>query len=226
MKRQNLAFAARLVFSGTILTLAVSAATASILITEVHPTGSSTESYGADWFELTNTGAAAADITGWKMDDSSNDITKSVGLRGVTSIAPGQSVVFIEAGTDPLLDPVVQGSFITAWFGGSAPAGFAIGAYGGSGVGLSSNSDGVSIFNSLGTLQARVTFGAATSNVSFDNAAGLNNAPISTLSVVGVNGAFSNGTEIGSPGAIANVPEPASLMLLTLAGMLNVLKRR
>ena len=66
-----------------------------VAITEVSPTGSSA-SYGADWFELTNTGSSALDITGWKMDDNSNSFAASVALRGVTSIAAGQSVVFLE----------------------------------------------------------------------------------------------------------------------------------
>ena len=59
-------------------------------------------------------------------------------------------------------------------------------------------------------LQAKVFFGASPAGPSFptfDNAAGLNNAAISQLSVVGVNGAIAavNDTkEIGSPGTITN----------------------
>ena len=45
----------------------------------------------------------------------------------------------------------------------------------------------------------------------FDNAAGLNNATISILSAVGVNGAFvaaNDSAEIGSPGTIGAAPAP------------------
>src|SRR5215471_8585991 len=83
--------------AGCVFALAHSAS-AAIISSEVDPSGSSMASntYNADWFELTNTGASAQDITGWKMDDNSHTFGSAVGLRGVTSIAPGQSVVFVE----------------------------------------------------------------------------------------------------------------------------------
>src|SRR5207244_927037 len=43
-----------------------------LLITEVAPWGSSGTPYLADWFEVTNVGGGAIDMTGWKMDDNSN----------------------------------------------------------------------------------------------------------------------------------------------------------
>jgi len=45
-----------------------------------------------------------------------------------------------------------------------------------------------------------------------DNTAGLSGA-ISQSSVAGVNGAFSDGQEIGSPGDVAPVPEPSTIAL-------------
>jgi len=61
----------------------------SVVITEVNPSGSSA-SYAADWFELTNTGPGAVNVSGWKMDDNSNGSPASaeVALNGITSIAP------------------------------------------------------------------------------------------------------------------------------------------
>ena len=192
-------------------------ASASIIISEVDPSGSSTSTYAADWFELTNTGTTAVDITGWKMDDNSNAFASAVALRGVTSIAAGQSVVFLEGNATGSTDATIQAAFRSAWFGSNVPASLTLGGYGGSGVGLSQTTDAVNIFNAAGTLITRVDFGAAAAGT-FDNAAGLDNVTLTTKSVVGVNGAFASvtGGEIGSPGfvaAAAPVPLPAAAYL-------------
>jgi hypothetical protein len=192
---------------------------AAIIISEIHPSGSAAASnnlYTADFFELTNTGLAPVSIAGWRMDDDSNSPTSSVALRGVTSIAPGQSIVFLEGDATGSTDAALQTSFISSWFNGSAPAGFTMGFYGGSGVGLGQTSDAVNIFDGNLVTSNKivgVTFGATTAKVTFDNAAGLSGA-VSTLSQPGVNGAFvSPRGETGSPGL---VPEPASASLMAL----------
>jgi len=173
-----------------------------VIISEVYPAGSGNLTYAADWFEVTNTGPGDVDITGWKMDDSSNLFANSVPLRGLTSIPAGKSAVFIEGNSTGTTDPAIIASFSTVWFGSTTPPGsFLVGAYGGTGVGLSATADAVNLYNPAGVLQANVSFGVTTVGKTFDNAAGLNNAPISTLSVAGVNGAFlsANGLETGSP---------------------------
>lgn len=201
-----------------LLASSASLAHAAILITEVSPWSSGNSPVGADWFELTNTGASAVNISGWKMDDNSNSFGSAVALNNITSIAAGQSVIFVEGNANTAT------GFVNNWFGANMPAGFAIGYYSGSGVGLSTSGDAVNIFNASGVLQAKVTFGASDNSSpyqTFDNAAGLNNIAISQLSVVGANGAFvtaNSAIEIGSPGAIANpVPEPETYALM-LAG--------
>jgi hypothetical protein len=209
--------------------LLAGAAQADIRITEVAPWGSGqTASYAADWFELTNTGSSAVNISNWKMDDNSNAVASAVALRGVTSIAAGQSVIFLEGTATGTTDASINASFIAAWFNGAAPAGFTVGNYGGSGVGLSATSDAVNIFDATGALVTRVDFGASTTGRSFDNTVGLNNVTLTLLSTVGVNGAFTsfNGAEAGSPGVAAAVPEPAAwaLMLAGVAGLI-VLRR-
>lgn len=192
-------------------------AQAIIVISEVHPTGSSSGTYNEDWFELTNLGNAPINITGWRMDDSTGAFNLSAELIGVSVINPGQSVVFMETGS-----PATSfQEFTDAWFGPTVPGTFTIGSYDGSGVGLSSLGDGVFIFDSVGNIVTQVSFGAAVLGTTFDNAAGLSGG-IGQLSQVGINGAFLsfNGQEIGSPGTIGiSVPEPSSILLLGLTGM-------
>jgi hypothetical protein len=169
---------------------------ARLLITEVAPWASSNSPYLADWFEISNVGGAAVDLTGWKMDDNSNSFAASVAIVGLGSIAPGKSAILIE-GTS-----TTASSFVSSWFGSTPPAGFLIGSYTGSGVGLSTSGDAVNLFNPAGKLIAGVQFGAATTGFSFDNTAGL--STVTSLSVAGVNGAFlaPDGIETASPGKI------------------------
>lgn len=252
------------------LALAVSAAlmaatvpaSAAIVITEVDPYGSNgSDGYGADWFELTNTGTAAVSIAGDTMIDSHawsgsgtttnpySTGTISVGntgkaaaaltiAGGATSIAAGQSVIFLESSSNAAGSTALISSFESAWFGSKVPANLAVGVYDDNGnFGLSQGASGdvasdmVNIFNgstSSASLLASVAFGFDTGTPvsTFDNTAGLNNSVISTKSAVGVNGAAlsSSGLEIGSPGvdtAVAPVPLPAAAWLLVsgLGGM-------
>jgi uncharacterized protein YjiK/phosphodiesterase/alkaline phosphatase D-like protein/arylsulfatase A-like enzyme len=183
--------------------------TSSILITEVAPWSSGNSPYAADWFEVTNTGTSSVDITGWKIDDNSNSFASSVALNGVTSIAAGQSVIFIESATPS----TTISSFETAWFGSNVPKGFTIGTYSGSGVGLSTGGDAVNLFDASGNRVTGISFGTSTTGFTFDNKAGLGSTTlplptVSTLSATKVNGAFigANTLEIGSPGTITSLP--------------------
>jgi uncharacterized protein YjiK len=198
--------------ASTPYTLAITPAmsgTVNLAITEAAPwsSGNSPAALAADWFEVTNFGTASVSLVGWTMDDNSNSFAVSVPLNGVTSIAPGESVIFIETATSADLAAKAQ-AFVNLWFNGTAPAGLQIGSYSGSGVGLSTGGDAVNLFDIGGTLQAAISFPASPSGTplaTFDNAAGLDNAVISALSVVGQNGAFvaaQDANEIGSPGTV------------------------
>jgi hypothetical protein len=235
MKLTHLLFAAAGSAAFFTLSSAKAVAPSGLVITEVDPTGSSA-SYGADWFELTNYGSTTISTSGDLMSDNHGTSKTPVAMSAL-SLAPGQSVIYIEDdGAASTIAPL-ESAFETAWFGSSVPAGFTIGTYGGTASpGLGSGGDAVNIYNSSDVLLAGVSFGASTLNGgTFDNSvskfnstsgdgSGTTDTAITTFSAVGVNGAFlaPNG-EIGSPGA---VPEPKSLALGAIAAALLVLKLR
>jgi hypothetical protein len=181
--------------------------TVTLAITEAAPWSSGNSPLAADWFEVTNLGTSAISVAGWRMDDNSNSFAVSVPTTGITSIGPGESVIFIELANLSDLAAKAQ-AFVNLWFGGTAPAGLQFGGYSGSGVGLSTGGDAVNLFDTNGTLRAAISFPASPSGTplpTFDNSTGLDNAVISSLSIVGQNGAFvaaNNVNEIGSPGTV------------------------
>ena len=180
-----------------------------VTISEVAPWGSGNSPAAADWFEVTNNGATTLDITGWKVDDSSNSFAASLALTGITSIAPGESVIFLESSLSNPAATVVA-NFKSLWFGSNPPAGLQVGTYQGTGMGLSTGGDAINLYDTAGVQQANVVFGASPTTLfkTFNNAIGLNNTTISVLSEVGVNDAFvalNDSNEIGSPGSVGRL---------------------
>ena len=175
----------------------------------------------ADWFEVTNYGSSAVDITGYKMDDGSFNFAASVALNGVSSIAAGQSVIFVESASADM------SAFRSFWGGLS---GVAIGTYSGSGVSFSSSADGLVLFNASGAeVTDRASFGSATTGSSFYfDLAPDNNGIVSTVGTIGTQVTFQSGTPVntGSLGTAIGVPAPGAVALLGVAGLVGGRRRR
>jgi hypothetical protein len=179
----------------------------------------------ADWFEVTNYGSSAVSITGWKMDDGSFSSAAAVALSGVSSVGPGESVVFLESAAGAGI-----AAFRAFWGGSAATA--SIGYYSGSGISFSSTGDGLVLFDAANAeVTPRVAFGVATGGSSFYysyDAAGdpttspNSNAIVSTVGTIGTQVSFTSADalgNIGSPGTAVNVvPEPSSVILAVLGG--------
>lgn len=180
-----------------------------------------------DWFEVTSFESEAVSLTGWRLDDNSSSLTAAFVLTNGVSIAPGESVIFVERLTPEQF---------RAWWGtNELPAGLQIFTYSGSGFGLSSGGDGVRLWdattaNNADTVSS-VDFPAGTPGVTFnyDAEAGTFGA----LSVEGVAGVYQapgsidrdlNLTvkDIGSPGRIREgavvVPPTAPILSIGLEG--------
>jgi hypothetical protein len=141
------------------LYLGCGVALAEVAITEVAAWSSGNSPVGADWFDLTNKGSSAVDVSGWRMDDSSLSFASARALRGISTIGAGRSVILIEHDAAGAQDGTLRNAFLDTWLGGAAAAGLQIGFYGGAGVGLSTGGDAVAIFGAGGTLQASVPSG-------------------------------------------------------------------
>jgi hypothetical protein len=218
--------ACRLLAAAFCLT-AATPAFAQLRITEAMSQSGTTPTFTADWFEVTNFGSSAVDLTGWKMDDGSFNPAVAVALNGVSSIGAGESVVFVETSAPLTVIP----DFRSFWGGSAATA--TIGSYTGSGVGFSSGGDGIVLFNS-GSAEATpsVFFLNATLGSSFYYQYASNGDPTTSpnadavVSTVGtINGqvtylsANTVTQNIGSPGTAINaVPEP-STYVMALAGL-------
>lgn len=193
---------------------------AQVAITEVHSSQSpdGTVALKADWWELTNFGAAEADVTGYRFNDSTGGLVTSAITVEPLVLAPGESVVFLEQSASTGLPSAAE---FAAWWGAALPPSVRVFGYATNGIGLGSGGDSLTVWNATVTDEAqwvdRVEFGAATAGTTFtyDPVTGLFGA----LSVSGMGGAFTaaDGGDIGSPGtttgpiALSVATPPASV---------------
>ncbi|MEX1044932.1 MAG: lamin tail domain-containing protein [Chthoniobacterales bacterium] len=198
-------------FLAALATASPAAATPILRITEVM---SSSGSGGtADWFEVTNYGDTDADITGYRMDDNSFDFARSVPLNDVTSIAPGESVIFLESSGGAAIP-----DFRTFWGRGETPQ---IGYYSGSGVGFSSGGDGAVVYDAVGGEAApRVNFGAATAGQTFYWAYTPSGEAVATESgKVSADGLLDGQSTFTTTGAVTNTGSPGTAAIVVPAGI-------
>ena len=195
-------------------------------VTEIWSGNEPDSNLSQDWFEVTNIGESvwtAASFGDLYFDDDSADPSKADLMSGIASIAPGESVIFVDGGTIGAADWLVlwSGDLVTA------PQ---VGSY--DGAGLGKNGDAVTLFvddpdSGVNLWQlAFETYPGTTANggQSYDVVLG-------AFSTVGnASGAVATSTvneggqpAIGSPGA---VPEPGTIALMVLGAMTAVIRRR
>ena len=208
--RKNLHF----YFIAAMLLISSAVSFGQIRITEAM--SSSTATTGTpDWFELTNIGSTAIDITGWKVDDSSYAFASALPLSGVISIPAGKSVIFIETTTSE----TTIAAFKAFW--GTSVDNVTFGTYTGSGIGLSSGGDGIVIFDASGAeITPRVTIPSATATPGKSFYFSYNSSGIivdnGVLSSVGtITGSLSNQVTIASVG-VSDIGSPGTAIVLPL----------
>jgi hypothetical protein len=160
-----------------------------------------------DWWELSNFDDFTVDLTGYRFDDNSALLAAAVTFTNHVTIAPGESVVFVESMTPE--------EFRQWWGPSDLPPNLQIISYAGAGLSLSSLGDAINLWNS-GALEdfdtvASEVFSTATNGVSFGYDA--DTQVFGDPSEEGLRGAWrapENG-DIGSPGYTRNPPQPRIL---------------
>lgn len=210
------------IVAAALAAVAASRASAAVLITEwmYNPLGAT----NAEYFELTNVGAAPVDLAGWSFDDSSR-APGSFSLSGLGVLAAGESAVVTEA---------AAAVFRTEWnLAGSVKV-----------LGRNSQNlqraDEINLYDAANALVDRLTYddegsgnadGPRTQGVSGNPPSlavlGTNNPSLWVLSVVGDGyGSYASASgDVGNPGRLSLIPEPAAGMLAAL-GLALVARRR
>jgi hypothetical protein len=208
------------------LAMSVSSAFAvpNLVITEAY-VGVSGDDVTEDWFEITNLGDMAWDLNAQPLyyDDVSAEPLDKELITNISSIAPNESVIVV---IGEGLAEVAE--FFTAWDNGGMLTGVQIGYS--DGAGLGQGGDGITIFDSVDTIVSSQSTGATA-----DARTLIYNPTTMTfgdLAAVGVYGAYEAAGGpggdageyplIGSPGV---VPEPASLLLLSIGGLALIRRR-
>lgn len=208
----------RIITASVLVLSAAGAASANLVITEVmaQTTSGTATTINGDWWELTNSGAAAVNLSGYRWADTEDALPGSVDQNFFPSFTlnPGESVIILEELSSS------EAAWRTNWgiaasvmilttdemIDDSTPDGDTF-------SGLGSSGDAVFFYDPAGVLLSSYVYGAVTRGTSFE--ASFTSADLG-LSVVGENGAVrAANNDIGSPGVA--VPAPAALPALALA---------
>jgi hypothetical protein len=155
----------------------------------------------ADWWELTSFESQPVSLTGWRFNDNGGGLNDPFTITGPLSIAPGESIVFVEN---------LNVAQFQSWWGTNLAAATQIVPYAGNGLSLGANGDGLRLWDNatanVADTVASVDFGASPTGVTFTY--DLATQGLSGLSQAGVNGAWRSalGNDVGSPGRIRAVP--------------------
>ena len=148
-----------------IFSLTIMCAHADLVITEVMAFSKHTNNtaYDGDWWELTNTGTSAVNLSGYKWDDIPTPALPSVSIFPNVSIAAGESIIILaEKAADIAAWKTTWGLTTTQVINREQFA-----AMGGEAFsGLSDIEDEVNLYDPSGQLVANVSFGASTTGLS------------------------------------------------------------
>lgn len=186
-------------------------ADAQVRITEWMYDGSNGE-----FIEITNLGGGPVNLTGWSFDDDSR-AAGTFSLSSLGTLAPGESAVITEA---------AAAAFRTSW---SLPASVKVAGSNTTNLG---RNDEINIYNGT-TLVDRLTFGdqnfagsirtqGRSGNPLSAAALGANDPYQWILAALGDEyGSYASvGGQLGNPGVYGAIPEPSSVTLLALGGVL------
>lgn len=189
-----------------------------LAITEVMSSAANTKdgqpvTQNSDYWELTNFGETALDLTGYKFNDDGPLVSaRREPFQGLI-IGPGEAVVFVRSDVNSTVEAFRE------WWGEALPAGVQIRFY--PSPGFSSNGDAVQLWDPEDRLVDAVVYGAATRGRSFTY--NVETGSFTSLSTNGLHGAWKARTadDEGSPGVHAGpVPlritaQPTDVTVLT-----------
>jgi predicted extracellular nuclease len=205
--------------SSLMIASAAATAHAGLYITEWMYKGGSNGGSG-EFVEFTDVGSTAVNLNGWSEDDS-HETPGTHDLSAFGTVQPGESVILTED------DPT---DFRTYWgLSSSVP----VITYSNP-IDDLGNGDEINLYDASNQLVDQLTYGKTpnTNNVSGNIPLadlGKNDAADAVLSTVGdIYGSYNANGTIGNPGIYtpaSSVPEPASLAIFGVAGLLGLRRR-